>query len=255
MLFEFPLRAKPVVSADQNPKVISTDGKSSCFGRSLAAKEVLFRAGDVRTSFYRVETGAICLHEPRWHDQPSIIDFAFPGDFVGLGFLETQSCSASAVCECQVSCLPWAQLTSAIAGNASAIQKLQIAIEREFELRRTNVVAHGRQFPLERVAAFLVALSHNNASEGRDPNVIGDTMECGIAADYLGLSVDDLEDLLIELRERGLIGPSSPNGIRVLDNKGLEDLASGRAEFGQVEHIADYGHVSKGPRVWRAIHQ
>ena len=257
MFVEIPVRAKRPLSANHNSKTTSAGQveESTSWSRNLAPKEVLFREGDRRTCVYRVETGAICLHEPRWHDQPSIIDFAFPGDFVGLGFLETQSCSASAVCECQVSCLPWAQLTSAIAGNASAQQKLQIAVEREFELRRTNVVSRGRQFPLERVAAFLLALSHNNASEGRDPNVIGDAMECGIAADYLGLSVDDLEDLLIELRERGLIGPSSPNGIRIIDNKALEELASGRAEFDQVEHIADYGHVSKGPRVWRAIHQ
>jgi CRP/FNR family transcriptional regulator, anaerobic regulatory protein len=247
MLFEFPVRAKPAVSTDQIPKVISADRKKepSGFGRCIAAKEVLFRAGDARTSFYRVETGAVCLYEPRWHDERSVIDFAFPGDFVGLGFLETQSCSASAVCECQVSCLPLAQLTSAIAGNASAQQKLQIAMEREFELLRTTIVARGRQFPLERVAAFLLALSRNNASEGRDPNVIGDSMECGIAADYLGLSVDDLSALLIELRERGLIGPSPPNGLRILDNKALEELANGRAEFGQVEHFADDGHVSK----------
>ncbi len=118
-------------------------------------------------------------------------------------------------------------------------------MEREFELRRTNIVARGRQFPLERVAAFLLALSYNNASEGRDPDVIGDSMECGIAADYLDLNVDDLGALLIELREKGLIGPSPPNGMRILDNKALEELANGRAEFGQVEHFADDGHVSK----------
>ncbi|WP_050976797.1 Crp/Fnr family transcriptional regulator [Hyphomicrobium sp. MC1] len=213
----------------------------------LAARQVLFREGDARTIFYRVETGAICVYEPRRNDERSVIDFAFPGDFVGVGFLETQSCSANAVCECQVSCFPWAQLTSVIAGNVSAQQKLQIAIEREFEHRRTNIVARGRQFPLERIAAFLLALSHNNVFEGRDPNVIGDSMECGIAD--LGLGIDDLGSLLIELRERGLIGPSSPNGIRILDDKALEDLASGRVEFGQVERVTDRSHFSRARRM------
>jgi CRP/FNR family transcriptional regulator, anaerobic regulatory protein len=212
MLFEFPVLAKPAVSTDQSSKVISTHRiqEPSGFACRLAAKEVLFRVGDARTSFYRVETGAICLYEPRWRDERSVIDFAFPGDFVGLGFLETQSCSASAICECQVTCVPWGQLTTAISGNANAQQKLQMATEREFELRRANIVARGRQFPLERVAAFLLALSNNNASEGRDSNVIGDSMECGIAADYLQLSVDDLGDLLIELKERGLIASCPP---------------------------------------------
>lgn len=229
--FEFPVRAKHISSAHHNQENISIDREQepSSFVRRLAAKEVLFRAGDARTSFYRIETGAICLHEARWHDERSIIDFGFPGDFVGLGFLETQSCSASAICECQVTCIPWDQLTSTLAGDGSAQQKLQTAIEREFELRRMRMVERARQYPLERVAAFLIGLSRNNASEGRDPNVIGDSMDCGIAADYLGLSVQDLGCLLIELSKRGLIGLCPPNGLRILDNNALEELADGQA--------------------------
>jgi CRP/FNR family transcriptional regulator len=96
------MRARAGVSADQNPKSTDCKQEPSCFGRRFAAKEILFRAGDVRTSFYRVETGAICLYEPPWRVERSVIDFAFPGDFVGLGFIETQSCCASAICECQV---------------------------------------------------------------------------------------------------------------------------------------------------------
>ena len=48
------------------------------------------------------------------------------------------------------------------------------ATEREFELRRTSIVQRGQENPIERVAAFLIALSRNNAMEGRDPSVIGD---------------------------------------------------------------------------------
>ena len=252
MLVEFPVRAKPAVSTDQSPKAISTDRirEPSGFARRLAAKEVLFRAGDARTSFYRVETGAICLYEPRWRDERSVIDFAFPGDFVGLGFLETQSCSASAICECQVTCVPWGQLTSAISGNANAQQKLQMATEREFELRRANIVERGRQFPLERVAAFLLALSNNNASEGRDSHVIGDSMECGIAADYLQLSVDDLGALLIELKERGLIASCPPKSLRILDKRGIEALAKRQASPGKGECISGYGDLRKERRTF-----
>ena len=230
MLFEFPVRARPAISTDQNPKAISTERKQepSGLGRSLAAKEVLFRAGDARTSFYRVETGAICLYEPRWHDERSIIDFAFPGDYVGLGFLETQSCSASAVCECQVRCIPWDQLNSAVAGNPNAQQKLHEATEREFELRRTSIVQRGLEYAIERVAAFLVVLSHNNSLEGRDPHLIGDSMECGIAADYLGLSVEKLGALLVELKKRGLIDLCPDKSLRILDINALQELAEQR---------------------------
>ena len=45
-------------------------------------------------------------------------------------------------------------------------------------------------------------------------------MESGIAADYLGLSIEDLGAQLVELRARRLIGPSPPNGLQILDITG-----------------------------------
>lgn len=234
MLFEF---AVPVRHTSPSSKAISSNEKpeASSYIRTLAAKEVLFRVGDVRTSFYRVEKGAICLYEPRWNDERSIIDFAFPGDYVGLGFLETQSCCASAICDCQVTCLPWDQLDEAIKDNPGAQRKLQDAIEREFELRRSRIIARGEQFPLERVAAFLSALSSTNASEGRDPNVIGDALECGFVADSLGLSIEALGGLLVELKNRGVIGDGNGKNIRVLDIEALEALANGNGDWARKE--------------------
>jgi CRP/FNR family transcriptional regulator len=226
MFLEFPVRAKPTSSPYQNAKAdVCQSDEAAEWGRSLAAKEVLFRAGDQRTCFYRVETGAICLYEPRWNDERSIIDFAFPGDFVGLGFLETQSCNASAICKCEVKCLPWGQLALAVAGIPSAQQKLQRAVEREFELRRTSIRRRGEENPVERVAAFLCVLSHNNSLEGRDPNLIGDSMECGIAAGYLGLSVEKLGALLVELKKRELIDLCPDKSLRILDINALQELA------------------------------
>jgi CRP/FNR family transcriptional regulator len=228
MFVKFPVRAKHTLSANQNPKTTSAGQVEESTGwvRSLASKEVLFRVGDRRTCIYRVETGAICLYEPRWNDAGSIIDFAFPGDYVGLGFLETQSCNASAICECQVTCIPWEQLTSVVSGNRSAQQRLHEATEREFELRRTSIVKRGQENPVERVAAFLVALSRNNALEGRDPGVISDSMGCGIAADYLGLSIEKLGALLVELRNGGLIDICPDKSLRILNIEALQELAN-----------------------------
>ncbi len=51
----------------------------------LGANEILFETGDPRTCLYRVELGAVVLHEQRWNGHHGVIDFAFPGDLVGLG--------------------------------------------------------------------------------------------------------------------------------------------------------------------------
>ena len=64
--------------------------------RSLASNELLFSIGDPKTHFYAVESGALAVYEPRWNGHRAIIEFAFPGDLVGLGFLQTHTCSARA---------------------------------------------------------------------------------------------------------------------------------------------------------------
>ena len=62
--------------------------------RNLAVYELLFGIGEPKSQLYVVETGALALYEPRWNGHRAIIEFAFPGDFIGLGFLQTHACSA-----------------------------------------------------------------------------------------------------------------------------------------------------------------
>jgi CRP/FNR family transcriptional regulator, anaerobic regulatory protein len=50
--------------------------------------------------------GTICVYGPRWREDRSVVEFAFPGDFVGLGYLQTHTCSARAMLEARVTSLP-----------------------------------------------------------------------------------------------------------------------------------------------------
>ena len=192
--------------------------------RVLAPNEFLFRAGQAKMGFYRVNSGAVCLYEQNRAEHP-VVDFAFPGDFVGLGFLETHACCARAVTKTDVTCLPLEELASAIADDPRAQAKLDDAIEREFEFRRAALVEAGRSAPLERLSAFLVSLSRTNAHEGRDPTVIGECCPSAFAAGYLGLSIEELTALLLELERRKLIEAYS-GGVRLWDIGELEKLAS-----------------------------
>ena len=124
-----------------------------------------------------------------------------------------------------MTCLPLEALASAIANNPKAQAKLNDAIEREFEFRRAALVEAGRSAPLERLAAFLVSLSRTNAHEGRDPTVIGESCPSVFAAGYLGLSIEDLTSLLLELERRELI-KSYSGGVRLRNIEELEKLAN-----------------------------
>lgn len=91
-----------------------------------------------------------------------------------------------------------------------------------------EIVELGAPAPIERVAALFVVLSKGNAYEGRPSNIIDDAVKCGVVADYLGLSVDSLARILVELEELGLIESCPPSAILLNDIPALEQLADGQ---------------------------
>ena len=94
-----------------------------------------------------------------------------------------------------------------------------------FEARRRAILSAGNRAPLERVGAFLLAISRNNGHEGRDPAAIPETLTCGFVAELLGLPIATLASLLKVLEERGLVSTDAHSGLRLTDLPGLEKLA------------------------------
>jgi CRP/FNR family transcriptional regulator len=95
----------------------------------------------------------------------------------------------------------------------------------KFEPRNHSAVCGRSQEPIERVAAFLVAVSRNNSYEGRDPNAIPDFLSSGFVTDLLGFSIDLLADVLRRLANLGLVQPSKVAGLLITDLAALERLA------------------------------
>jgi CRP/FNR family transcriptional regulator len=213
-----PLEEK---TAAQNRAPVSKMGEV----RLLAVNELLFGIGEPKSELYVVETGALAVYEPRWNGHRAVIEFAFPGDIIGLGFLETHTCSARATMETCVQCLPLSAQDELFADDPRTQAKLADAIEREVDFLRESSVRFSRQNPLGRLAAFLLTLSRENEQEGRDPTVLMQPLHCGVVADFLALSIDRLGSLLVQLERRGLIEPCSPQGLRLINIGALEGLA------------------------------
>ena len=136
----------PVVAVTDDHTMVKSEISSPT--RVLAPNEFLFRTGDAKTCLYRVNSGAVCLYEQSRNEHRSPVDFAFPGDFVGLGFLGTHTCCARAVTKTEVACLPLEALASAMANNPKAQAKFNDAIEREFKSRRAALVKEAVAAPL-----------------------------------------------------------------------------------------------------------
>ena len=195
-----------------------------CEVLKLRAGETLFREGDTRSHVYRVERGAVCLFKSRADGSQDIFEFAFPGDLVGLGYLDSHVSSAQAAMETSLICLSRTALDPSAERDARSRARLTAAIEREITFLKESLLSNGHPSPLERVAALFVTLSHYNVYEGREPTLITDSLKCGVVAGYLNMSVDQLAAQLAEMEARGLIEPCA-KGLRLKDLDGLEKIA------------------------------
>ena len=99
---------------------------------------------------------------------------------------------------------------------------------RRSHLRRRSIVRSGRLAPLERIAAFLVAISRNNTYEGRDPYTIPDSLTCGFVAQLLNIGVQELADLLVALEHQGMVASAPTAGLKLTNLDDLESLADAR---------------------------
>ena len=173
---------------------------------------------------YRVESGCLCVYEPHSAEHRAIVEFAFAGDLLGLGYLENRRVGAGDR-QTRITCLP---LNAVDRMLKRARDQLKKAIDDELEFVRDGLVSSGQRNPIERVAAYFVALSHSNSYEGRISNIITNSLKCGVVASDLALSVEGLARILVELEERGLIENCPPLGLRLNDITALERLADGR---------------------------
>ncbi len=196
--------------------------------RHLARNELLFEAGDIKSKVYRVETGAVCIYRTRPDLTIEVIEHVLAGELVGLGFLERHTCNARATVETKVRCFGLDEVAGLVEDDAHNKARYDDAVEREFSFRRESLSNSARERPLVRLAAFLVAVSHRSGEEGGDPAFIDDTVDCGVIADFLGLSVDLLALALMQLEMRGLVETAPPHGLRLKDIPALEEIAAER---------------------------
>ena len=168
----------------------------------------------------------MCLYEAARADHQSVIEFCFPGDYLGLGFLEKQHLNARAMLDTTITAFPIDALPDLVKNDPRAQAKLALSVEREFEARRDELCHAGRRQPIERVAALLVTSSRTNVQQGRAADIIKDSWKCGLIADLLQLTLDDLSAILVDLQRRGLIAAAGQD-LRLTNIPALEAMADG----------------------------
>ena len=193
--------------------------------RRLMAKEHVFCEGDAREHVFRVEDGVIAVYKTLPDGRRQIIDFAYPGDLIGLGVLGEHVLSAQATVPSKVRCLSASALERVAETDASLALKLYKSVCQELAATRSLLVTVGQRSAIERLAAFLVALHRRTVSGGS--STINLAMRRSDIADLLGLTIETVSRTLTKLRNMHVIDiEQGGTRVQLLDLPRLVDLAN-----------------------------
>jgi CRP/FNR family transcriptional regulator len=204
---------------------VEVDGFRSATLRRIETKEHVFCEGDARTQIFRIEEGVVALSKVLTDGRRQIIDFAYSGDYIGLGLFGDHIFDAQATCPCKIKCLPAGQLERDAARDPVLALKLYKAVSAELSAARRLLVAVGHGTAMERIASFLIELQSRIGEGELQAKCINLPMRRSDIADLLGLTVETVSRTLTKLRTMRVIEIQNGNGMRILDLERLEDLA------------------------------
>lgn len=195
--------------------------------RVLQAREHVFFEGDSQDHVYQVERGVVCLYKTLSDGRRQILDFSYPGDFIGLGAACEHVFSAQAIMLTRLRCMPASRLHEVARHDPQVSMQLYRALSQQLLAAHDLLLTVGQRNATERLAALLVALSRNNERNGTDPLRIALPMTRADIADFLSLTIETVSRTFTKLRQSGLIELVQSSLVLVRDRRALELLAAG----------------------------
>ena len=194
-------------------------GAISHFGRNAT----IFSEGDDADYSYKVASGAVRLSKMMSDGRRQIAEFALPGDFIGINWLEEHAMTAEALNDVTVVAYARGRLERLGDENREIRAELFANLRHDLWAAQNHLVILGRQSALERVAGFLVQLMARSRSGDKCRIEIPMTRQD--IADYLGLTIETVCRMLTKLKTSGIIGIPDRHTITVRNAAALERSA------------------------------
>jgi len=183
---------------------------------TFEGKEHIFREGDRALQVYMVEAGHVCIYKMLSDGRRHVIDFAYPGDVIGLAALKEHTNNAQAMSRTCIRSVPMHALQQVAREDA------------RLGFRLYEVVSVSQRTATERLAAFLLALSKRNARNRENPLEYVLPMSRSDIADYLGLTIETVSRTFTKLRGEKIIELSQSVLVTIKDLEGLKMQAEVR---------------------------
>ena len=198
--------------------------------RVLQAREHIFFEGDAKDHVYQVEKGTVCLYKTLPDGRRQIVDFAYPGDFIGLGMPGEHVFSAQAITLTRLRCLPAAMLHEVAKRDPEIGLQLYRALADQLLAAHDLLLTVGQRNATERLAALLFALSRRNERNAADADQITLPMTRADIADFLSLTIETVSRTFTKLRQCGIIDLLHSSVVVIRDRAALERLAAGEMQ-------------------------
>jgi CRP-like cAMP-binding protein len=200
-----------------NPAVIAS-GRSSAAAMGTVSNfdrgATIFHEGDEAACSYKIVSGAVRLSKRMSDGRRQVAEFALPGDYIGLDWLDEHAMTAEALTDVTVVGYTRGRLEYLGNENHEMRAELFSTLRHDLWAAQNHLVLLARQSALERVACFLLDMMERRKSSS-DAGVIEIPMTRRDIADYLGLSLETVCRMLTRLKESGIIGIPDRHSITV----------------------------------------
>lgn len=194
--------------------------------RTVEAKEHVFWEGAPKSHVYRIEEGVIVLYKLLSDGRRQVIDFAYPGDLIGLETKKDHCFSAQAACRAKVRCIPTGTLRRSAAQDPALALELFSATAQTLDNARRLLVSIGQGTAMERISTFLLSLlRRTERADLQGDSCLHLPMRRMEIADLLGLTIETVSRTLTKLRTMRVIEIANKTEIFIRDLDQLENLA------------------------------
>ena len=188
-----------------------------------ARNNTIYSEGDGAEYSYKVVAGAVRLAKMLSDGRRQVAQFALPGDFFGIDWLDEHSMTAEALNDVSLICYRRGRLERLSDENRAIRLELFSTLRHDLWAAQNHLVILGRQSALERVASFLIQLMDRNKAARSE--TIDIPMSRQDIADYLGLTIETVCRMLTKLRDSAIIEIPDRHTIKVRNNSALRRAA------------------------------
>ncbi len=196
--------------------------------RKVARGNTLFRAGDRFESVYAVWTGFFktCVSSKDGRDQ--VTGFQMGGELLGLDGIGTRLHEVDAVAleDSQVCVIPFEALELLSQEVVSLQHQLHRVMSREIVRNHGVMLLLGSMYAEERVAAFLLNLTHRLRARGFSDSSVVLRMSREEIGSFLGLKLETVSRTFSKFQAAGLLYVRQRQ-IQITDPVGLQELLDG----------------------------